>query len=148
MCLSPLASGTCWVSMRPLGKQGDSLELGLPKGCLFHGQFPHTRTTPHPPPAKTPRLVSQPYLLKTSFVSAFLGDGILLSLSPFLLGPRVFPKGTNLTWRIGFLVKEQTHPLPNNYIFKKLRFCQDGQARNELNLNSMASRISKYHIHF
>lgn len=133
MCLSPLASGTCpggeggggQGAMGPLGKQGDSLELGVPKGCLFLGQFPHTRI-----PAQTPCLVSQPYLPKMSFVSAFLGDRILLSLSPFslVLG---FPKGTNMAWRIGVLVKEQTHPLPNNYIFKEPSLCLDGQARNE-----------------
>lgn len=57
-----------------------------PQGCLFLGLLPHTRT---PPRNTGPGF--QPHLLKMSFVSACLGDGILLFLS---LSPRslVFQK--------------------------------------------------------
>lgn len=78
VCLSPLASGTCRGAMGPLGKQGDSQELELPKGCLFLGQHPHTRT----PPQNTMRCFPALFTKNVFCIPAFLRGGILLSLSP------------------------------------------------------------------
>lgn len=107
MCLSPLASGTCRGrgAMGLLGKQGDSLELELLKGCLFLDRLPHTRTPPKTTVLGFPALFTKNvYCIR---ISRGWNSPFPLSLSP---RSSVFQKGTNLTWRIGFLVKEQIHP--------------------------------------
>lgn len=116
----PGGNGAAWKT-RGLPRTRASRGLFIPVSPPYM-QTPHTNTAPGFPALFT----------KNVFCICISEGQNSLPSFPFssVLG---FPKGTNLTWRIGFEVKEQTHPLPSNYIFKTTPFARmDKQEMNKI----------------